>query len=75
MSEFGIRNLAAAVTLQAVKDFFSGSTKKKQIILADLRSDWMRNFTNGTSVNVAEQLEKNPEEIRERFRRHERSGV
>lgn len=75
MSEHSIRQLAAAVTLQAVKDFFSGSTKKKQIILADLRSAWMRNFTNGTSVNVAEQLEKNPEEIRERFRRHERSSV
>ena len=70
MSEFGIRNLAAAVTLQAVKDFFSGSTKKKQIILADLRSPWMQAFTGGTSVNVAEQLEKNPEEIRERFRKH-----
>lgn len=70
MSDFAIRQLAAAVTLQAVKDFFHSSTKKKRIILKDLRSGWMRNFTNGTSVNVAEQLEKNPEEIRERLRKH-----
>ena len=71
MSDFAIRQLAAAVTLQAVKDFFHSSTAKKKIILKDLRSAWMRNLTNGTSANVAEQLEKHPEEIRERVRRHE----
>jgi len=75
MNEHSIRQLAAAVTLQAVKDFFNGSAAKKKIILADLRSNWMQAFTGGTSVNVAEQLEKNPEEIRERFRRHERSEL
>jgi hypothetical protein len=70
MSEHSIRQLAAAVVLQAVKDFFNGSAAKKKIILADLRSPWVKTLTNGTSKNVAEQLEKHPEEIRERFRRH-----
>ena len=70
MNEFIVRQLAAKVVLQAVKDFFNSSTKGKQQILKDLRSPWMRDFTNGTSVNVAEQLEKHPKEIRERMRRH-----
>ena len=71
MNEFSIRQLAAAVTLQAVKDYFSSSAtaKSRAAILKDLRSAWMRDFTNGTSVNVAEQLEKRPKEIRERLRR------
>jgi hypothetical protein len=70
MNEFIVRQLAAKVILQAVKDFFNSSAAGKQQILKDLRSSWMRDFTNGTSVNVAEQLEKHPEEIRERIRRH-----
>lgn len=72
MNKFSIRQLAAAVTLQAVKDYFDpGATdKSRAAILKDLRSTWMRDFTNGTSVNVAEQLEKNPKEIRERLRRN-----
>lgn len=70
MNDYAIRQLAAAVILQAVKDFFHSSTRGKCIILKDLRSAWMRNFTDGTSANVANELEKNPEEIRERLRRH-----
>ena len=70
MNDHSIRQLAAAVTLQAVKDYFQSSTAKKQLILKDLRSGWMRDFTNGTSVNVAEQLEKHPKAIRERLCRH-----
>lgn len=70
MNDFAIRQLAAAVTLQAVKDFFNSSTKKKKLILKDLRSAWMQAFTNGTSVNVANELEKHPEVIRERLHRH-----
>jgi hypothetical protein len=70
MNDYAIRQLAAAVTLQAVTDFFHSSTEKKRIILKDLRSAWMQTFTNGTSKNVADELEKNPEVIRERLRRH-----
>ena len=70
MNEHAIRQLAAAVMLQAVKDYFQSSTGKKRVILKDLRSAWMRFFTDGTSVNIAEELEKHPEAIRERLRRH-----
>ena len=70
MNDYAIRQLAAAVTLQAVKDFFHSSEKKKKIILKDLRSAWMLLLTDGTSKNVADELEKNPEEIWERLRQH-----
>lgn len=70
MTDHAIRQLAAAVMLQAVKDYFQSSSAKKQLILKDLRSTWMRTFTDGTSVNVAEQLEKRPEEIRARLRKN-----
>ena len=75
MNDFIIRQVAAKVTLQAVKDFFASSTEGKQKILKDLRSAWMRMLTDGTSVNVAEQLEKHPEKIRERMRRHYKKEV
>ena len=70
MNDHAIRQLACAVTLQAVQDYFNSASEKKQLILKDLRSSWMNSFTNGTSIVVAEQLEKHPEEIRERLRRH-----
>ena len=70
MTTESIRRLAAAVTMQAVRDYFRASTKKKQVILKDLRSRWMDTLTNGMSVNVAEQLEKHPEEIEERLRKY-----
>ena len=70
MNEQSIRNLASAVMLQAVKDYFSTSKEGKQQILKDLRSAWMRDFTNGTSVNVAEQLKLHPDEIKERLRKN-----
>lgn len=70
MTTESIRRLAAAVTMQAVRDYFRASTKKKQVILKDLRSHWMDMLTNGTSINVAEQLEKHPAEIAERLRRY-----
>lgn len=66
-----IRNLACAVMLQAVKDYFhTSSAKKKQAILKDLRSNWMQFLTSGTSLVVAEQIEKNPEEIAARLRQN-----
>ena len=61
-----IRNLAAAVMLQAVRDYFDwdATPEKRAVILKDLRSSWMRFLTDNMSVVVAEQLEKNPDEIR-----------
>lgn len=72
MTDTNIRNLAAAITLQAVKDYFDENVTdaKRKVILKDLRSAHMDFITNGMSIIVAEQLEKHPEEIAERLRRH-----
>lgn len=65
------KNLVAAIMLQATRDYFHKKTtpEKRQRILKDLRSKWMRDLTDGTSVNIAEQLEKHPKEIRSRLRK------
>jgi broad-specificity NMP kinase len=70
MNDADVKNLASAITLQAVKDYFQSAEKGKKTILKDLRSPWMIMLTNDASVVVAEQLEKHPEEIRERLRRN-----
>lgn len=71
MNEVGIRNLGVAVCLQAVKDYFRAgiSEAKQRAILKELRSPWMDLFSNGASIMVADHLERNPEEIRERIKR------
>lgn len=73
------KNLVAAIMLQAVKDYFvkrkydtekkteAMFIKKRKMILKDLRSDYMDTLSNGTSLIVAEQLEKHPKEIRARL--------
>ena len=63
-----LRQLACAITLQAVKDFCAGDAANRRAILKDLRSPYMDFITNGTSRVVAEELVKNPEEIAERIR-------
>lgn len=67
MDEQAIKNLAAAVMLQAVKDYFRCSEKGQVKVIKDLRSRWMREFSNGVSVVVAEKLLKNPKEIKARM--------
>ena len=69
MSDIAIRNLAAAITLQAVKDFVYGTDKERKTIVKDLRSSRMNLITSGQSIIVAEQLEKHPNEIIERVRK------
>lgn len=69
MTDANIRNLACAITMQAVRDYFKTTQKGKNKILKDLRSEYMDFITNGTSVTVADQLELHPNEIRERLRR------
>lgn len=66
MNDALARNLACAITMQAVRDYFS-MPKKQKSILADLRSEWMDFITNGMSVVVAEQLELQPDAIRKRL--------
>lgn len=70
MNDTNIRNLACAIIMQAVKDYFNSSEKRRPSVLRDLRSPWMNMITNGTSTLVAEQLELHPEEIAERLRQH-----
>lgn len=71
MQEHAIRQLAAAVVLQAVTDYFNAPKARRPEILKDLRSPWMEGLTNGTSAIVAERLEKRPKEVRARFRKYE----
>lgn len=72
MTDQSIRNLACAIIMQAVKDYFEANTTDKQrnAILKDLRSSRMDFISNGTSVIVAEQLELHPKEIAARMRQH-----
>ena len=72
MSDMSVRNLAAAIIMQAVRDYCAkkATDKKKAAILKDLRSERMDFITNGMSVVAAEQLELHPKEIAERLRRN-----
>ena len=57
--EQNIRNLASAVLLQAAKDYCDGTDKERAKISEELRSEWVQELTQGISLVVAEQLEKN----------------
>ena len=84
MTDQNIHNLACAIILRAVKDYFkkrkyatSKKTedmflKKRKAILKDLRSDYMDLISGGMSVIVAEQLEKNPKQIFARLQREDK---
>lgn len=86
MNDANIRNLACAIVLQAVRDYFTKEeyktekkteemfAKKRKTILKDLRSSYMNLITQGTSIIVAEQLELHPEEIAARMRQHHEMG-
>lgn len=75
--EEGLKNLGAAVIMQAVRDYFakSATPQSRALILKDLRSAWMYMLSGGTAAVVADQLEKNPEEIRKRLRKTEMEEV
>ena len=63
IEEYSIRQIGAATTLQAVKDYFQTTPQKQKVILKDLRSKWMESLTDGMSIIVATQLENNPKEV------------
>lgn len=70
MTDINIRNLACAITMQAIEDFcHTTKPEKRKAILKDLRSPYMDFITNGTSTIVAEQLELHPEDIAKRLRK------
>lgn len=76
MTNSDVRNLACAITMQAVKDYFdpNATPEKRKVILKELRSTWMDTITNGTSVAVADQLELHPKEIAARLRKYDEMG-
>ena len=75
MIDYNIRQLCAAVIMQAVDEYMKATTNNKKAILKDLRSKWMRFFSDDLSVRIAEQLELHPDEIRERMKGMWRNGV
>ena len=67
--EQNYRNLCFAIANQAVRDYFSTTDAQKKAILKDLRGDWMQFLTDGTSEHMAEQIERNPKEIKKRMKK------
>jgi hypothetical protein len=63
------KNLLAAILLQATKDYVYGTEDQQKQILRDLRSDYMTALSDDQSVIIAEQLERNPQAIKERLRK------
>ena len=57
------KNLGAAITLQAIKDFFNRPSESKGIINM-LKSPYMNLLTEGLSVKLAEKLINNPDEVK-----------
>ena len=62
------RQLVATILLQATRDYCrEESEAKRNAMLKDLRSSHMDFVSNGMSIVVAEQLEKNCDEIKTRI--------
>ena len=72
MTTYNYRNLGCAIVLQAAKDYCDLATTAamKRKILKDLRSGHLCMLSDGTSLVVAEQLEKNPKEIAIRLKKY-----
>lgn len=66
-----VRELACAITMQAVKDYLAENDKaQRRAILKDLRSPYMELLTGGMSSTIVNQLELHPGEIAERMRKY-----
>ena len=66
------RQLVASILLQGARDYCrSKSEKRRRAILKDLRSSHMNFVSDGMSIIVAEQLEKNGEAIKARISKEE----
>lgn len=63
-----IKQLAAAIMLQAAKDYFNTSENGKKVIINDLRSEWMLFLTDGQSEIISEKLLSDPEGIKTRIK-------
>lgn len=69
MTTYNYRNLGCAIVLQATKDYLTETPAMKRAILKDLRSSHLIMLSDGISLVVAEQLEKNPKEIAMRLKK------
>lgn len=63
-----IKQLAAAIMLQAAKDYFNTSENGKKVIINDLCSEWMLFLTDGQSEIISEKLLSDPEGIKTRIK-------
>jgi hypothetical protein len=63
------KQLGCAVVLQALKDFFDGTDKQKKAIIKQLKSEWMNFISDNLAWRLAEELEKNPKEVKRRFKK------
>lgn len=68
-TNYNYRNLGAAIALQAAKDYCRPQTTEamRKAILKDLRSNHLNGLSDGLSLVVADELEKNREEISKRL--------
>lgn len=64
------KNLGCAIALQAAKDFFE-TPWKGEGILNILKSPRMDLLTNGLSIQLAEKLKSNPEQVKAVIMREE----
>jgi hypothetical protein len=65
------RQLGCAVAIQAMKDYFRVCEANQKIILKELRSAWVDWLTDGLSLELANQLEANPEKVKKRYHLYE----
>lgn len=63
----GIKNLGAAMLLNATKDYCRANEGNQKKIIKELRSGWCDLLTDGRSLIIAEKLLTHSEEIKERL--------
>lgn len=63
------KQLGYAVAIQALKDYFNATPVGKNVIIKQLKGKWMNLLTDNLAWRLAEELEKNPKEVKRRFRK------
>ena len=63
------QQLGYAVALQALRDYFNSTPVGKNVIIKQLKSPWMNFITNNLAWRLAEELVKNPAEVKRRFKK------
>lgn len=64
----GIKNLASATLIEAAREYCEvETTQQKNKIIKDLNTTWMDFLTDGMSINVARELQRNGPAIKKRL--------